>query len=214
MSVSADEIAAHGDEDHGVGDVDAFFVVTHEAPPAGHPAEGALHDPAARQDLEALLVVGSSDDLDDEVEVGRLVHEFQPIIGGVGEPMLHPRPALANGVQDRRRAGAVGDVGGGEVDHQQPPVGIDRDVALAADNLLSSVVTLVAAWGALTDWLSITAAEGLASRPARSRSTISARSWMVWNRNRRGTSRNQRATVCHGPRGIGNTRPPQPERPR
>ena len=85
-------------------------------------------------------------------------------------------PALADGVQDRLRAGAVGDVGGGEVDHQQPPVGIDRDVALAAYNLLAGVVTPCFGLGALTDWLSITAAEELASRPARSRSTISARS--------------------------------------
>jgi len=91
MGVSADEIAAHGDEDHGVGDVDTFFVIAHETPPAGHPTEGALHHPAARQDLEALLVVGSADDLDDEIDVGRLVHEFQPIVGGVGEqPLSRP----------------------------------------------------------------------------------------------------------------------------
>ena len=40
MSVSADEITAHGDEDHGVRDVNSLLVVAHEAPPAGHPTEG------------------------------------------------------------------------------------------------------------------------------------------------------------------------------
>src|SRR6476619_6215603 len=119
MSVSSDEIAAHGDEDHGVRDVDALLVVAHEAPPSGHPAEGALDDPAAWQDLESLLVVGSTNDLDDEVKVGGLVHELQPVIGAVREQVLDPGPAFANAVQDRQGAGTVGDVGGGEVDH--PP---------------------------------------------------------------------------------------------
>ena len=42
MSVSADEVAAHGDEDHGVRDVDAFFVIAHETSPAGHPSESPV----------------------------------------------------------------------------------------------------------------------------------------------------------------------------
>ena len=102
MSVSSDEISAHGDEDHGLRDVDALFVVAHEAPPSGHPAEGALDDPAAWQDLESLLAVGSTNDLDGEVKVGGLVHELQPVIGAVREQVFDPRPALANAVQDRQ----------------------------------------------------------------------------------------------------------------
>jgi len=35
MSVSADEVAAHGDEDHGVRNVEAFFIVSYEAASSG-----------------------------------------------------------------------------------------------------------------------------------------------------------------------------------
>ena len=58
MSVSAGEITAHSDQDHGAGDVNSLLVVAHEAPPAGHPTEGALHHPAAGQDEHLARYVG------------------------------------------------------------------------------------------------------------------------------------------------------------
>src|SRR3974390_276293 len=54
--------------------------------------------------------------------------------------MLHPRPAFADRVEDRLRSGAVRDIGGCQIDHQQPPVRIDRDMALSANDFLSGVV--------------------------------------------------------------------------
>jgi hypothetical protein len=76
MGVSSDEVSAHCDEDHGLRDVDAFLVVAYEASPSGHLAECALDNPAPGQNLEALLIIGPADDLDDEVEIGGLVHEL------------------------------------------------------------------------------------------------------------------------------------------
>ena len=112
MGVSAQEIAANGDEDHGLGDVEASFVVADEAPPSGHPANGALDDPSAGLDLEALLVVRAQDDLNDEVEIGGFVHQLPPGVGAVGEQMFDPRPSLADAVQGHLGPGPVGDVGG------------------------------------------------------------------------------------------------------
>src|SRR5580698_8709780 len=101
MGISSQEDAAHGDEDHGFGDVEALLVVAHEAAPAGHPAEGAFDDPAAWQDFEARVFVAPTHDFDGEVEKGGLVHELEPIIGTVSEQMLHPGPALTDAIQDR-----------------------------------------------------------------------------------------------------------------
>ena len=52
-----------------------------------------------------------SDNLDDEAEEGGLVHELGPVVGTVGEQMLDPWPALADGIEDHLGASAVGEIG-------------------------------------------------------------------------------------------------------
>src|SRR5678816_999462 len=110
MVDSADKQVAHGEVDHGFGDVEAPLVVAHEATVACQPTEAALDDPPARQYFEAGLGIEATDDLDDEVEIGRFVEELAPIVGAIGEQMLDPGPTLTDGVEDRLRAGAVRDL--------------------------------------------------------------------------------------------------------
>jgi len=140
MADPAPQEASHGDVDHGPGNVEALLVVAYQPSPPGEPAEGSLDYPTSRQHLEAGLGVDASDDLDDEVEKCGLVHELRAVIGAVGEQVLDPGPALADRVEDQLSAGAVGHVGRRQIDHQEAPVGVHRDVALAPDRLLGGVV--------------------------------------------------------------------------
>src|SRR5215207_2357375 len=54
--------------------------------------------------------------------------------------MLQPGPALADGGEDHLRSGGIGDVGRGQLHHQQATLGVDGDVALAADHFLAGVI--------------------------------------------------------------------------
>jgi hypothetical protein len=126
--------------DHGLGDVNPGLVVAHESALAGHPAEGVLYDPASGQDLKALLAVAAVDELNDKVLRGRSVHQRAPVVGPVGEQVLAPRPSIPDHVQDDLLASQIRDVGRREIDHQRPPVGIDRDGPLKAERILAGVL--------------------------------------------------------------------------
>src|SRR3954454_14346708 len=97
------------------------------------------------------------------------------VVGPVGPDQLEPGKAVAYLVENQHGPVAVLDVGGVDDDAQRQSFGVDERVDLAALHLLGSVVAYTAVAAApfsadFTDWLSSTAALGLASRPRRSRS--------------------------------------------
>lgn len=139
MADSAHLKTAHGDLDHGFADIDASFVVAYEAVPACKLAEGSLDEPTAGQHY-AELGIDARHHFNDEVEESALVQHLPAIVGAVGKKTLDPWTALADGLEDHLRAGAAGDVGRREIDHQQPPISVDRDVAIALDLLLGRII--------------------------------------------------------------------------
>lgn len=69
-------------------DVDALLVIAHQSAPSDHPAKGPLNDPSSGQNFKALLLIAASNDLDDEIQIACLVHEFEAVIGAIGEEMF------------------------------------------------------------------------------------------------------------------------------
>src|SRR3954469_2654597 len=103
----------------------------------------------------------------------------RPVVHAVGEHDLEPRVEPLQLPQQVAGAVRVLDVGGVDDHAQQQARGVDRDVPLAALDLLGRVVAARPPFSVvLTLWVSMMAAVGLGSRPARSRSIIT-RWWRI-----------------------------------
>lgn len=106
---------------------------------AGHPAEGSLDDRAARENHESGF--RAFNNLDHEIEKRGFVEQLTPVMGTVGEQVLDLGPAPVGSFEEGLSARAVSDIGCRQIDHLQTTIGIDGNVALAADDLLGSAIT-------------------------------------------------------------------------
>ena len=170
---SAEELNA-GDQQPGLGAFDGFFEVLGEASVAAEPSEGPLHHPSPGQQNETLGRIRASDDLQRPgAEFGQRSGELRPGVATIGEDMAKPREGMSDRGQQCRRTIAILDVGG--VDHgaDQQSTGIGDDMALAPLDQLGRIEAPDTPLSVVfTDWLSITPADGLASRPAASRAAM------------------------------------------
>lgn len=151
------------------GSVEGFVVSDHAATP-DDPGEGALDDPAPRQDGEALAVGILPDDLEDAGVLAQGGAQFVPGVGGVGPHLGDPREAAAQLDDDLGGAVAILDRRRPDAGDEDQPLGVDREMLLDAANLLGAVPARRIARdppfsAAATLRLSITAAVGSAARP-------------------------------------------------
>ncbi len=109
-----------------------MFVVAHEASALHDPSEGALDDPAAADDDEALHPGHASDDL--ERDVGLVLGPFDEATGisAVREDVLDEREPGAGSFQDALGAVAILNVGGMDLDGEKATVGVGQGEALNA----------------------------------------------------------------------------------
>ena len=207
-AASREEHAGRGVEES-CGGSDGGFEILCEPSVSSEPGEEACDDPAARQDDEPGLIRQLADDFDGDgggcghaLMVAGAVREDA---GDEGEePFGDPQPCPA--------AVAILDAGPMRFDPEDAAVGIDERVSFTAFDLLASVITARTAGLRRLHALSMMAADGLASRPVRSRAAVT-RAWLIrsqtqWSRH----AANQRSTVLQGGRSVGICRHGHPDR--
>lgn len=148
--------------------------VARETAVAADPGEAAFDDPSLGQDDEAMRL-GALDDLQlPGAGLGDGGRHLRSLVRGVGDDALDEGEQTAGPPQQIEGTIAILDRGRMDHDIQKEAEGIDEDVALATRDLLARVVALRIDRGplfaaALALWLSMTAADRLASRPSFSR---------------------------------------------
>jgi hypothetical protein len=182
-SQSPDEELPGGDLNPGFGARDRRFEILCQAAVSIEPREGSFDHPAAGQQLKASRVSGAFDDLDGPLAgFGECLAQVEAVVDTVGEKMASPGKQLVHGLDDKLGAITILDISGVHLGTDQQTASIGNDVALAAHSLRWGrlLIFLAASYPrgpplsvVLTDWVSMTPADGLASRPAASRACSS-----------------------------------------
>ena len=149
-------------------------MVAHEAAALHGPGEGALDDPAAAQDDEAGHERHTADGLDCNAGFVFCPGHQPPGVAAVCEDTFDEWETTSGFLQHALATVAVLDIGAVDLDRQQAPIGVGQDVALASMDAFTCIVAFESPfWSAVrTVWLSMIAADGEASRPDRSRSSM------------------------------------------
>lgn len=152
------------------------FKILCQPPASSQPSKCSFDHPSARDDFEALRLIGALDDFGDQERQNLLLRrlEFRSLIAAVGEELAQKRVQSEQCRQHQLAAVAILNIGGMDNRMQQQAYRIDENMALLALDLFPRVVAVridasPPFSAPLTLWLSMTQAVGLASRPIASR---------------------------------------------
>ena len=135
--------ADHCETDEGDDGARVSFEVAGQAAIAADPRQRALDDPALGQDDELVQFVALDDFDDPAAGAGRGVCDAWPLIAGIGEDALDEGKETARAlVENQPRPVAILHVGGMDDDVQEKAERIDKDVPLAARDLLARIKAL------------------------------------------------------------------------
>ena len=148
--------------------------VAGEAAVAADPSDGAFDDPPLRKHDEFVLVAAAHDLDLPRAGARNGGRHLRSLITGIADDALNEWEHLARLAQQRLGTVAILHIGGMHDHRQQHADGIGQQVALAAEDLLASVITgrierRAPFCAPFAVWLSMIAVVGLASRPDCSR---------------------------------------------
>ena len=134
--------ADHG-EAHECGDgCGVAFEIAGQAAIAADPGEAALDDPSLRQDDETVEIAAPNDLHCPTSCGGDRRRHFRPLVSGVGKDALDERKTPPHLLQQIARPVTVLNVGGQNAHAEQKAERVDKDVALAARDLLARIEAL------------------------------------------------------------------------
>jgi hypothetical protein len=135
--------ADHGEPDEGGDSAGVSLEIARQTAIAADPGQRAFDDPALGQDDEFVQFV-ALDDLDHPMAgAGGGSRDAWSLIAGIGEDALDEGEEAAGApIENQPRPVAVLNVGGMDDDVQQKAERINKDVALAPDDLLARIKPL------------------------------------------------------------------------
>ena len=135
--------ADHGEPDEGGDGARISLEITRQAAIAANPGQGSFDDPALGQDDEFVQFVALDDLEHPTAGAGSGLRGAWSLIAGIGEdPLDEGEKAARAPIENQPRPVAVLNIGGMDDDVQQKAERIDKDVALAPDDLLARIKPL------------------------------------------------------------------------
>jgi hypothetical protein len=152
--------------DSGIRCLQPIFVIFAQTTVVIEPTKGAFHDPPSGLDFKTLLVIGAQDDFNVNPKLHCTVNEATAI-SRISPNFAKARIDLRQPIEQPTGHRAILITGFGDEGFEDQPLRVDDQVAFASFDLFACVVAATAPFSVVfTDWLSMIAALGVASRPS------------------------------------------------